>query len=71
MHADGKLGGLGDESVDDQMTEINSAFLKLMALEEDGNQQVDTAESAAEFDEEDENWSQSSVEQHFASVLLE
>ena len=41
-----------------------------MALEEDGNHQV--AEVAeADFDDEDENWSQSSVEQHFASVLLE
>ena len=52
------------------MNEINSAFLKLMALEEDGNHhQVEAAE--ADFDDEDENWSQSSVEQHFASVLLD
>ena len=61
---------MGDESVDEKMNEINSAFLKLMALEEDGNlHQVEAAE--ADFDDEDENWSQSSVEQHFASVLLE
>lgn len=40
-----------------------------MALEEDGNQQVEAAQAV--FDEEEEDWSQSSVEQHFATVLFE
>ena len=42
-----------------------------MALEEDGNLHQVEAAAEADFDDEDENWSQSSVEQHFASVLLE
>ena len=65
------------------MAEVNSAFLKLMALEEDGNlmhhlqqqqslfsQEGLPVAAEADFDEEEENWSQSSVEHHFASVLL-
>ena len=42
-----------------------------MALEDDGSNHPQV-EVEADFDDEDnENWSQSSVEQHFASVLLE
>ena len=52
------------------MSEATSAFLKLMSLEEDSNQHEIVA-AEPDFDDQDENWSQSSVEQHFASVLLE